>query len=179
MTTREKRTAYHKAWRLANREKNREGTNAYAKEFRKTKKGLSSKIHGAQRQSSKTRNHPMPTYNLEQFREWLFSQPNFEVLYSNWIESDYDRWTIPSVDRVKEELPYSLDNIELMTWRENVDKQHQKVRDTQNKGCIHFDKHANAWIAKIHHKGKLTHVKRGKTKQIVVDALELFIEANK
>lgn len=87
--------------------------------YRKTKKGLTTTIYSSQRQHSKDRGHPLPPYNLEQFREWIYSQPNFEKLYSDWVQSNYDKQTKPSVDRVSNYKPYTLDNIQLVTWKEN------------------------------------------------------------
>lgn len=90
--------------------------------YRKTKLGLASEIIRHQRQTSKKRNHPAPNYSLCQFRLWLMSQELYHILFENWEKSGYKRDLIPSVDRIKNDKPYSFDNIQLMTLEQNVNK---------------------------------------------------------
>jgi len=66
----------------------------------------------------------------------VYKQPNFEELYNNWVKHGYDKWYKPSVDRLNDDKGYSFSNIQLVTWKENSDKQHKvdsipiKVVDT-------------------------------------------------
>jgi len=39
-----------------------------------------------------------------------------------WIENDCIKDLVPSVNRLDDYINYSLDNIELVTWKENNDK---------------------------------------------------------
>lgn len=87
--------------------------------YSRTKEGVISKIYGQQRQHSKTRNHPLPTYTKLEFRTWILSQYKFNIIYDTWAASGYDFNLKPSVDRKKDSLPYTFDNIQLMTWIEN------------------------------------------------------------
>ncbi len=96
--------------------------------YRKTKAGLTSAIYGQQRSKSKKRNHLLPSYDLIQFRNWIYSQSNFETLYNNWMGNGYKRNLRPSVDRIKDDLPYSINNIQLMTWKDNNDKGHNDMK---------------------------------------------------
>ena len=88
----------------------------------RTRKGLVTKIYCKQRTSSKVRNHPEPEYSLEELRIWIFGRENFNSLYFNWCQSGYDKKLTPSVDRLDDYLPYTLDNIRLVTWHENDKK---------------------------------------------------------
>ena len=87
--------------------------------FWRTKENLASKIYAKQRASSRRRNHPYPNYNLKEFKIWFYSQPNLNMLYSNYKDSVFDKNLVPSVDRKEDSKPYSLDNIQLTTWEEN------------------------------------------------------------
>jgi len=87
--------------------------------FRKTKQGVSLVIYQSQKQHSKTRGHNLPTYSLQEFREWLYSQEKFHILFDNWKRLDYQRFYKPSVDRKEDNIGYTMDNIQLMTFREN------------------------------------------------------------
>jgi len=95
----------------------------------RTKIGLINRIYGNQRANSKSRKHPMPNYNKSELTSWILSCSNFELLYTVWCVSNYQKELTPSVDRIKDSKPYSLDNIQLMTWQENKDKGHKCIRD--------------------------------------------------
>ncbi len=93
-----------------------------AKEYRKTKNGLFSSIYNHQISNSKKRCHRSPSYKKEELKDWLFSQKLFNTLYDEWVKSNYDTNLIPSIDRKDDFLPYSIDNIQLTTWKENNNK---------------------------------------------------------
>lgn len=98
-------------------------------EYKYTKQGLISKLYGAQRYSSKKRGHPLPTYTNKELREWAFSKSNFHILYNQWKNSNFEKMLRPSLDRKNNDLGYSLDNIQFMTWAENKQKAHDDMRD--------------------------------------------------
>ena len=87
---------------------------------------ISQKIYSGQRGSSRDRGHQYPDYTLEELRDWMKDQPQLETLLKNYEDSGGDRNLVPSVDRKKDELPYTLDNIQLGTWKENRDKESSK-----------------------------------------------------
>lgn len=94
----------------------------YKSEVKKTPNGITESIYGGQRYNSKRRNHPMPNYTLSEFREWCYNQPNWDVLYEGYVKSNYDTMMKPSGDRLDNSLPYSFDNLQLLTRREHFDK---------------------------------------------------------
>ena len=91
-------------------------------ENKRTKRGLLSKIYNSQQRSSSKRKMEQPLYEKEEFISRFINDKYFESLYEEWIASGYNRWKIPSFDRVDDYLPYSFSNIELKTWKENSDK---------------------------------------------------------
>ena len=96
--------------------------------YKRTFNGLITQIYGSQRNSSKKRNHNLPNYTKKELEHWLIFSTNFKELYNNWIESNYQTQLIPSCDRINNDLPYSLDNLQLMTWAENKQKSHNEMR---------------------------------------------------
>lgn len=72
--------------------------------------------------SSRARGLPLPNYTFEEFRSWILVQPNFKSLYKAWVNSKFDKYLKPSVDRIKEWETYTLDNIQIITWAENKAK---------------------------------------------------------
>ena len=90
--------------------------------YNKTKGGVITRIYNSQLFNSKNRNHPLPSYTKDQLRNWILSQLKFHVLYDNWVKSGYEKDLKPSIDRKDDYKGYSLDNIQLMTFRENMEK---------------------------------------------------------
>jgi hypothetical protein len=85
------------------------------------------KIYSSQKSSSIKRGHPMPDYTLEEFIEWVCNQPNFKKLFKDWKESGQKTLLVPSADRLDDSKPYTLDNIRLITWAENLAKHHKGI----------------------------------------------------
>ena len=81
---------------------------------------LIGKIYSSQKTSSIKRGHPMPDYTLEEFIEWVYKQSNFKKLFKDWKESGQKSLLVPSADRLDDSKPYTLDNIQLVTWTENM-----------------------------------------------------------
>lgn len=97
-------------------------SSAYNKQYRRTLTGLTVRIYTNQVGSSKDRNHPAPAYTKAELTKWLLAQPLYHTLHSQWVSFCYYKWLTPSVDRIDSTKPYTLDNIQLMTWIDNHNK---------------------------------------------------------
>ena len=86
----------------------------------RTKSGLVHKIYNSQKWNSKMRGHSSPTYSKDELHDWLYSQQLYHELYDNWKRLNFQKDYIPSVDRKDDTIGYAMDNIRLMTWRENL-----------------------------------------------------------
>lgn len=93
-------------------------------ETKRTKLGLISSIYTEQKNSSKERKHSLPNYTKEELVDWFFIQDSFNKLFEDWVASGFNKWDRPSVDRISNQLPYTLDNIQLTTFKENNDRSH-------------------------------------------------------
>ncbi len=71
----------------------------------------------------------------------------FKKLYDNWVHSNWDIWLRPSVDRLDNAKGYSFDNIRLVTWLDNWDKDIfkniKKAYESNRKKVIQMDKDGN------------------------------------
>ena len=93
-----------------------------------SRKGVIAVIYRKQFERSRLKGWPMPNYSKEWLRDNLLSGEKFEKLYVAWVNSGYNRMDKPSIDRINHDLPYTKDNIQLMTWRENREKENIEVK---------------------------------------------------
>ena len=123
------------------------------KSYIRSKAGLITKIYCAQKANSKVRGHSAPEYTKTQLSYWLFNQPKFHYLFDMWVSSGYDRNLAPSCDRSDDYLGYSLDRLQLVTWKQNNDKgradRKNGIDNRQNKSVLQFSKDGN--FIKEHH----------------------------
>ena len=68
---------------------------------------------------SKRREHLPPKYAFEEFYEWLTKKTKFLFLFSEWVRKGKDSKDIPSVNRLKNDIGYLFENMEVITWGEN------------------------------------------------------------
>ena len=101
-----------------------------------SKIGLITKIYSHQKQCSLKRNHPLPNYTKKELTTWLDTTP-FNSIFKTWITSGYSPDLIPSCDRLNDYLPYTLNNLRIVTWKENRDAGHEaKIKGVNNKNNL-------------------------------------------
>lgn len=121
--------------------------NKRKKNYFHSKQGLITRIYSDQKKSAYNRNYAPPTYSKEMLREWLLTNLLFNQLYNNWILSNFNRWLTPSCDRKNDYKSYTLDNLQLVTWKENNDKSHKDRKEGRNnkmsKSILQYDINEN------------------------------------
>ncbi len=95
--------------------------------YRRTKEGLLIKVYNQQRSTSRRRKHIMPSYTKKAFLDAILAMPLFHTLYHTWVTSNYKKDLVPSIDRLDDSKPYTEDNIQLMTWKENNSKARKDI----------------------------------------------------
>lgn len=98
-----------------------------------TDKGVIRTIYKSQTLHSKRRGHEKPEYTKKQLSEWLYSN-GFEDIFSKWERGGYTKKQKPSVDRINDFKPYTLDNIILTTWEQNAIHQYRDMRNGAGTG---------------------------------------------
>lgn len=88
--------------------------------YRRSIHGVITQIWHSQKFNSRVRNHPEPSYTKSELAGWIFRQKEWEKLYGEWVKSGYKRELSVSVDRIDSRLPYTLDNIQLVTFKDNL-----------------------------------------------------------
>lgn len=108
------------------------------------KEELLKQIFQQQRRNSKKRGHSLPKYSYGAFRDWALNDRDFIRLYNKWVDSGYEQDLRPSCDRIMDNHGYSFENIQWITYRENL----SKPKGLQQKRIAMLDK-TNSVIAVI------------------------------
>jgi len=90
--------------------------------YSKTEKGVVRVIYKTQVKSSKIRGHNEVPYTKQELSEWMYKN-GFKELYEDWVKSGFQKDMKPSCDRLDDFNGYSFDNMRLVTWKENREKQ--------------------------------------------------------
>ncbi|MCA9911801.1 MAG: hypothetical protein KC496_00565 [Anaerolineae bacterium] len=88
----------------------------------RTLEGLIKKIYHNQRMTTSKMGRAAPTYSEQELFEWALSH-GYERMWQNWVISGYDKWLSPSIDRKDNTESYTMTNIQLVTWRQNLENQ--------------------------------------------------------
>ncbi|RKZ95598.1 MAG: hypothetical protein DRQ46_08240 [Gammaproteobacteria bacterium] len=102
---------------------------------REKSKGVMGQIQGmfgTQVRRSIKKQYPLPAYTEQELIDWCMGQSLYFKLHKGWEQSGYDRWLAPSCDRIDDYKPYTLDNIQLMTWKENFDNGNRNRKNGKN-----------------------------------------------
>jgi hypothetical protein len=88
-------------------------------------------------QHSKQRGHTPPSYSYKELLEFALSTPKYMELYNYWVSTNYNRRDKPSFDRLDDNKSYSLDNIQVISFRDNEKKYNVQVREGRhNNGLL-------------------------------------------
>lgn len=108
------------------RERRAQNNNAYTKKYEKTRKGflmrmyrnMNSRINGIQwRKAHLYSGKSLMTKS--EFYDFANNDANFNTLFSNWGQSNYDRKLAPSIDRIDSSKGYEIGNVRFVTFSEN------------------------------------------------------------
>lgn len=99
------------------------------REYKKTKKGLLTDIYSQQVSHSKKRGHAKPNYTTKEFISKFIDDKLFNRVWMDWRNSNFLKELRPSFDRKRNDLPYTFDNVKVMTWEINNEKGNESQRN--------------------------------------------------
>ena len=107
------------------------------------------RIYKNQELHSKTRGHTAPQYTYEEFKAWLLVNPKYKELYDAYKTSNYKTDLVPSIDRLDSTKGYSFDNIELVTFKENMQRNGVNLQNTLGKKVCVVNKYSGEVIGEF------------------------------
>jgi len=105
--------------------------------YDRTEKGVVRVIYKTQKRHNLLRGHGEMQYTKKQLSGWLYSN-GFKKIYDKWKQGGFKKDEKPSVDRLDDFRGYSFDNIQLVTWKKNRERQAQDIINgtgTSGKRC--------------------------------------------
>lgn len=122
--------------KFALQKRGKSGRHSFCLDCRKvttrTKQAVAWRIYSTQLSKANRREYLAPAYSKEELYTWLMSNPEFHLLYENWEESGYLSEFKPSVDRKNDLISYRFDNLQVITWAENKQKNYDSRIDSSN-----------------------------------------------
>jgi len=104
--------------------------------YHRTKNGLCTAIYGTQVRNSKLRGYSKPDYTRIELFDWLNAQQVFHTLFDQWALADYPKLLAPSCDRLDDYKPYTFNNLQVVTWKENNANSHKaRMTGMNRKQC--------------------------------------------
>ena len=98
----------------------------------RTKEGHIIQLYSSQRKASRLKNYDMPNYTSKELITWCLNQPVYHKLYDNWVKSGFDKKLSPSCDRLDDYKPYSFDNLQIVTWEQNLKNEWSRRKKGEN-----------------------------------------------
>jgi len=99
----------------------------------RTKEGHIIQLYSSQRKASRLKNYPMPNYTSDELITWCLNQNIYSILHKKWAESGFAKDLSPSCDRQDDYKPYTLDNLKIVTWAENLENEWYRRKNGINK----------------------------------------------
>lgn len=111
---------------LARREYRKKTGNISTKKYEKTKRGflvrcyrnMKSRVTGVQYKKAHLY-YGKELLDKESFYNFSLSDYTFNIIFDEWEKSNYNKKLSPSIDRIKSDKGYTLDNIQWLTKYEN------------------------------------------------------------
>lgn len=96
--------------------------NEVLKKYRRSKKGVLTNIYDHLKRRNKAKFGMELTFTSKEFQEKYIDDNDFLNIYNGWVDSGYQYYKKPSVDRKNPDEPYIFENMQFMTWEENRKK---------------------------------------------------------
>lgn len=81
-----------------------------------------SQLYVSMNKRNKKRGHGKILFKAKEFRAWLFNQSEYKGMFEAWDRGGRNIDNVPTVDRLNDSKGYVFDNMQLLTFRQNIMK---------------------------------------------------------
>ena len=106
--------------------------NECVKRFVRSETGLINQMYSGMKARTKRKGFTPINFSKDEFIDFLNSSTPIADLYDTWVKSGYETDLKPSVDRLDDYKGYSLDNIQVVTKKQNTAKYYKDVVEGKN-----------------------------------------------
>jgi len=100
-----------------------------SKQYLRTIEGFFADVFNSQTSNSKERGHPLQDFTKRELITYAMEHLHFIGYWYNYVDSDYDPNLRPSFDRLDNDKPYTLGNIQILAWGEHCKKSGEEKMD--------------------------------------------------
>lgn len=109
----------------------RDCDNERAREYRKSYDGMRMSMYSQMIKNSKDRGMDNPNFSRDELHIWLDNN-GYAAMYLYYSKNGFKSSDRPSIDRIDDYLPYTFENMQLTTWKENNTKAYKDRVDGRN-----------------------------------------------
>lgn len=109
------------------------------RKFRRTQKGVLTNIYNKMKERSIKYGRPLPDFSLKELHDRFLNDSTFLYIFNNWVKGNYQYYLKPSIDRINPDMPYTMKNIQIMTWRDNRLKGDMENSKRRNIAILKYD----------------------------------------
>lgn len=112
------------------------------RDWNRSPKGVAVRLWHKHIARSDQRGHTRPDYGKEWLINFIMTHPEYPRLHKEYVDSGYDRYKCPSIDRLDDNIGYRKDNIRLVSFAENMEHCYHAGRNADHfnsgwvKGCM-------------------------------------------
>lgn len=115
-----------------------------SKKYRTSLHGKLISIFNAQMQRSKKnkghKNLHKVEYTKDFFIERFLNDKKYISIYKDWENNNFIKEKSPSIDRINPHIGYTIDNIQMVTWKENFEKSKKEKKGAKKVNMIKDNK---------------------------------------
>ena len=113
-----------------------------AQDWNRSPKGVAIRLWHKHISRSDERGHDQPDYDKDWLINFIMTHPDYERLHQEYVNSGFDKYKCPSIDRLDDNVGYRKDNIRLVSFQDNMGHCYDAARKAEHtnrgweKGCM-------------------------------------------